>query len=49
VGTFLATSGDLILATDISPGQQRAGIQFVDLTTGEREYLESLAELQATW
>ena len=27
----------------------RVGIQFVDLTDGELSYLESLAELQATW
>jgi hypothetical protein len=41
--------GDLRSAQPTSPGQQRAGIQFVNLTSGEREYLDSLAELQATW
>jgi hypothetical protein len=27
----------------------RAGIEFVDLTDGERAYLDSLAELQVAW
>ncbi len=27
----------------------RAGIQFVDLTDGERAYLDSFAELQVAW
>jgi len=30
-------------------GRLRAGIQFVDLSQSERLYLDSLAELQATW
>jgi hypothetical protein len=41
--------GDLRNAQPTSSGQLRAGIQFVNLTSGEREYLDSLAELQATW
>ena len=41
--------GDLRSAQPTSSGRVRAGIKFVNLTTGEREYLDSLAELQATW
>ena len=41
--------GDLRSAQPTSSGHLRAGIKFIDLTTGEREYLDSLAELQATW
>ncbi len=30
-------------------GGLRVGIQFIDLTDGERHYLESLKELQVAW
>jgi hypothetical protein len=41
--------GDLRSARPTTAGHLRAGIKFVNLTAGEREYLDSLAELQATW
>jgi hypothetical protein len=41
--------GELRHAQGTDAGRLRAGIQFVDLSESERHYLESLAELQATW
>jgi hypothetical protein len=41
--------GELRNTEPTTSGHLRAGIQFINLTPDEREYLDSLAELQATW
>ena len=41
--------GELRNSEPTSSGRLRAGVQFINLTADEREYLDSLAELQATW